>query len=50
MLVNLESADAADVSLYELETPELPIATPYLDRYDWSLRIRQRPRVARSGS
>lgn len=50
ILVNLDSATPADVSLYELEAPSLPVASPYLDRFEWSLRLSQRPRLARSGS
>lgn len=50
LLVNLDSATPADISLYEMETPELPIASQFVGLYEWSLRLRQRPRLARSGS
>lgn len=50
ILVNPDSADSADVSLYELDTPELPIQSPFVDLYEWALRLKQRPRLARSGS
>jgi hypothetical protein len=52
-IFNLDSADPADVSLYEFESPELSILpqralpTPL---YTWKLRLRQRPRIARSGT
>lgn len=51
IIVNFDTTDTADVSLYELDDPEFTVTTPRkTDTYGWRLRLRQRPRLARSGT
>jgi hypothetical protein len=50
VIFNFDSAVLSDVSLYELDSPILPVASPFLGHFEWSLRLQQRPRIARSGS
>jgi hypothetical protein len=50
VIFNFDSAVLSDVSLYELDSPTLPVASPFLGHFEWSLRLQQRPRIARSGS
>jgi len=50
VILNPDLDDPTDVSAYELDAPELPIVSPYVNFYEWQLRLRQRPRVARSGA
>lgn len=54
VLVNLDTTDTSAVSLYELDQSEIRRSAQYpvdgATRYDWTLRLRQRPRIARSGS
>jgi len=49
-VVNLDSSVASDVSLYEWDTAELDVNSPYLARFEWSVAMIQRVRFARSGS
>jgi len=49
-IVNPDADTPADVSLYEFDSPELAITSPFVNFYEWQLRLRQRVRTARSGA
>lgn len=49
-LVNCDTDDPSDVSLYEWEQPEAAASSPYLSRFNWPLGLLQRVRLARSGA
>jgi hypothetical protein len=49
-ILNFDPADPADVSLYEWEEPEIMFRSPFLNRFEGTLRLVQRPRLARSGT
>lgn len=49
IIINPDNTNGSDASLYELDDPLLPVSSPLVGRHDWSLRLRQRPRIARSG-